>query len=257
MKRFMLAIFLIAVALASAMAINSSHASGTTTIGIDQTTQQFPSANVGDTIQVNITISNVQGLWAWDIPNLTFNPAILSLTGVTEGSFLQKAGQTLFIWTSDSTLAFSKGDIPDISDTLLEFTTETGSGVLATLTFKVLSLGTSQIAFNTTTLLSSTNLGTISNPDYQQIPCTTTNANIILGPNASNPTSSPTVAPSSNPSPTASPTSTDSTPSGNSSPTSDSQQAPEFPVFSILIALIIAATISTLLLAKKTKLNKK
>jgi hypothetical protein len=251
MKRFMLALFLIAAALASTIAMNPSHASGTITVSIDSSTQQFPSANVGDTIKVNITISNVQGLWAWDISDLTFNPAFLQITGVNEGPFLQKAGQTLFIWTSDSTLAFSKGDIPDMSDTLLEYTSASGSGVLATLTFKVLSLGTSQIAFNQTTLLSSTNLGTVYNPNYRQIACTTINSNISVGGDASNPTSAPTTTSSTSPSPTASASTTDS------SPTPNSQQAPEFPVFSILIILIIAATISTLLLTKKAKLNKK
>ena len=260
MKKFMFAIFLIAIALASAMAINSSHASGTATISVAPSTQQFPSATVGSTIQINIEISNVKDLWAWDIANLTFNPTVLNLTSVTEGPFLKQAGQDLFIWTSDSAIAFSKGFIPDISDTLLSFTGESGSGVLATLTFQVLSLGTSQILFNQTTLLSPTNLGTISNPEYQSIPDTTINANISVGvTTTSTPTSNPTTAPTTNPSPNASSPSTDSTPSGNSSPTATpiSHQAPEFPVFSILIILMIAATVSMLLLAKKAKHNKK
>ncbi len=262
-KRFILAIFLVAVALASALAIPPSHASGTTTLSIDSATQQFPSANVGDTIQVNITISNVQSLWAWDISELSFNPAYLNITDVTEGPFLKAAGQSLFIWTSNSPNWYAIGIIPDISDTLLEYSTKSGSGVLATLTFKVVALGTSEIVFNQTTLDSSTFTETSTGIVYQQISDTTTNANIVVGGNTSGPSPSPTSGPTTAPSVTSLPTSSspspDPTTSGTPSPTATptTQQAPEFPVFSVLLTLIIATTISTLLLTKKAKLNKK
>ncbi len=262
MKKFIIAFFLVAIALTSVLTINSARASGTTTIGIESSTQQFPSANVGDTIQVNIEISNVQGLWAWDVADLTFNPAILNITGVTEGPFLKAAGQDLFIWTSASTVDFAQGFIPDISDTLLSFNTESGSGVLATLTFQVLALGTSQIIFNSTTLDSSTNIGSVTSPDYQQIRCTNINANISVGPSStstptSNPTSTPTTVPSTDsPSPTGSTNTASPTPEINS-PTPNEQQAPEFPVITTLILLMIIATVSTVLLTKKAKLNKK
>jgi hypothetical protein len=265
MKRIVIAFFLIAIALASATAINTSHANDTTTISIDSSTQQFPSATVGSTIQVNIEISNVQGLWAWDVSDLTFNPAYLNITDVAEGPFLKASGQDLFIWTSESTLAFAKGYIPDISDTLLEYSTASGSGVLATLTFKVLALGESQIAFNQTTLESSTNLGTISDPNYKLIPCTTINANIVVGPSASTgtPTSTPTSTHASSPTSTSSdaPSATRTFPSSSSalgdSPSPTSAQAPEFPLFSVLIVLIIASTISTLVLKKARTTHRK
>jgi hypothetical protein len=251
MKKLMITLFLALIILASVIAINPSHASTTTTISIASTTQQFPSAIVGNTIQVNIVINNVQGLWAWDIAGLTFNPAYLSITSVSEGPFLKSAGNSLLIWTSNSAIAFAKGVIPDISDILLEYSTASGSGVLVTLTFTVKSLGTSQIKFNQTTLDSDTNVGTSTNPVYEQIPCTNINADITVGPTA-NSSSSPGSA-SGSPSPT------DSTPSANSSPTPTpkSQQIPEFPAIAIVMLLMAAAAVSTLLLSKKAKLNKK
>jgi len=145
--------FLVVLVLAGAATTNLSHASETTTISIDAATQQFNSTNVGDTIQVNIDVSNVQNLWAWDIANLRFDPAVLNLTQISQGPFLESAGQTLFAPTMESTSAISEGDIPDIPCALLVQGSANGSGVLATLTFQVLTTNTTTlIAFNQTTL---------------------------------------------------------------------------------------------------------
>jgi hypothetical protein len=122
------------------------------TVSIDPTTQQFTTVYVGQTIQVNINCSNIQDLWSWCISNLSFNSNVLNLTQVHEGPFLKEGGQTLFIWTSESPL-IQNGTVPEISDTLLENSTASGSGVLATLTFNVVSAGNSQITLTNTTLL--------------------------------------------------------------------------------------------------------
>jgi hypothetical protein len=152
--------------------VKPSSASGTAIISVDSATQQFPSVRVGDTIQVNIDVSNVQNLWAWGIDNLKFNPSILNLTQVSEGPFLKQAGSTLFLWSSQSTIAFSKGDIPEISCVLLEQSSTSGSGVITTLTFQVISNGTSQITSNQTTL---------EDPNQIVLNSTTLNANITIG----------------------------------------------------------------------------
>src|SRR5271157_4117538 len=88
--------FLIVVALAGVAATSLSHASETATISIDPTTQQFNFTGVGDTIQVNIYVSNVQNLWSWDVKDLRFDPSVLNLTQITQGPFLDSAGATLF-----------------------------------------------------------------------------------------------------------------------------------------------------------------
>jgi hypothetical protein len=174
-------------------------------------------------------VSNVQNLWSWDIVNLRFNPNFLNLTQVSEGTFLKAAGSTLFIWTSTSTNAISKGDIPDISDTLLEYTSASGGGVIATLTFRVVSLGTSQIIFNQTTLLNPNQIAAPGQTTgvYEQINSQAVNANITVG--ASN-GHSPI---SSLPDP--------------------SSSAGAFPAWLILAILLGATTVSILLFSKKVR----
>lgn len=261
MKTVKIVLLLAIIAFVSAIMINPIHASGTATIGIDSATQQFPSTQVGNTIQINITVSNVQDLWGWDISDLSFNPAMLSLTQVTEGPFLQAAGQTIFLWTSTSTVAISKGDIPDIQDALLSTNSAAGSGVIATLTFNVLSLGASQITFNQSTLYDNNPVAGSSPPQIgNPISSNAIKANIIVGGSSSTPspsgasTSSPTSSPSGTP--TSDPS---STPSGNSTPNStpNNSAAPEFPLSIILVPLFVAATLSMLLIAKKSKLSNK
>jgi hypothetical protein len=167
-----LASFLIVVVLATAAATNLSHASETATISIDPATQQFNFTNVGGTIQVNIDVSNVQNLWAWDIANLRFDPSVLNLTQVSQGPLLESAGSTVFAPTLQSTSAISEGDIPDIPCALLVQGSVNGSGVLATLTFQVVSTNkTSQITFNQTTLEGPP-------PNNEQISCNAINADI-------------------------------------------------------------------------------
>jgi hypothetical protein len=223
------AILLLAFVLASATSINYSNASGTAIISVDSATQQFPSARLGDTIHVNIDVSNVQDLWSWDIANLRFNPNFLNLTQISEGPFLKSAGSTLFLWTSTSIIAISKGDIPDISSTLLEYTSASGSGVIATLTFRAISLGTSQIIFNQTTLLNPNQIAAPGQTTgvYEQINSQAVNTNITVG-----------------------------TPSGHSpiSSTPDSSSSADaFAPWLILAGLLAAATVSILLFSRKVR----
>jgi len=89
---------------------------------------------VNQAFTMSITISNVTNLWSWDA-NIKWNPKYLNMTRTpTEGSFMRKAGSTLFIPTRPR-----KGSEPDISDTLMSNSGANGSGVLATLYFKILS----------------------------------------------------------------------------------------------------------------------
>ena len=177
---FGLAILFVAVFLASAATVSLSHASETATISIDPTTQQFNSAGVGDKIQVNILVSNVQNLWSWDIGNLTFDPNVLNLTQISEGPFLEEAtgpGSTMFIANNPASNA-SKGNIFEISDTLLATSSANGSGVIATLNFQVLSTNkTSQITFKQVTLNELVDNAT----NVAKIDCNAINAEISLG----------------------------------------------------------------------------
>ena len=182
MKSVAIALCLILVALSCIVSVKPVKAE-TTTVSVDPTNLNLATAYVGQTIQVNINVTNVQNLWGWSLQNVKFNPKVLNITNVQEGTFLKNKADTFFLWTSESQLAFSEGYIPNIEDAFAENTTIDGSGVLATLTFQVISGGNSPITLNTTQLFNNHEY----TPDEtetgvnQQIPCTTVNGNVDIG----------------------------------------------------------------------------
>lgn len=152
------------------------------TVSIDPSTKQVTNAYVGKSIKVNINVNDVGGLWSWCVSNLTFNSNVLNLTDIDEGPFLKKGGQTLFIWPSSSS-KIQEGIVPEISTTLLVNNSVSGSGVIATLNFVVVSAGTSQIMLNNTKLLTPYELN--SNPNtvtgvYQQIDSSSINGTLTI-----------------------------------------------------------------------------
>jgi hypothetical protein len=139
-------------------------ADGTPTIRINPASQELPETTVGQTFNVSIAIDDVTDLWAWKV-RLNWDPDILNITDVSEGPFLQSVGNTLFLWPGPSSSSIIKGYIPEISCNLFANTGANGSGSLATVTFKVLAPGTSDITINETQLLSSTD----DNPPIEHI----------------------------------------------------------------------------------------
>jgi PKD repeat protein len=108
---------------------------------------------VGDIITLNIVISNVSGLWGWQA-GMTFNPSVLqcitmpnppnvapnatsSTTAFTEGGFLKRGGSTIWIpnWVAGGTI------VPCGCSLLNPATPQSGNGILATVTFKVIGKG--------------------------------------------------------------------------------------------------------------------
>lgn len=140
-------------------------------LSIDPSTLQLPSSSIGQDIEINITIANVQNLWGYSIQNLHFNSSVLNLTKVQEGPLLKSAAQTLFLWSIEDTADLKQGIIGEIDNDILQFTGVNGSGVLATLTFQVISAGASPIGFGQTTLLDPV---TIVTGVHQKIVGTTT-----------------------------------------------------------------------------------
>jgi hypothetical protein len=225
---------------------------------------------VGDVIDVNITINNANDLWLWDIVGLGFNSAKLKFISVTEGPFLQQAGQTMFV-PSAFDYETNQGVIGDITNAVLAQTGNSGNGVIATLSFQVLSLGTSVITFDQINLIDVTNQK--ANPlNPNTIPSTSVNTEITVGlsitstsptpASTSNPspTSSGTVSPSTSPAPTSIQTNRPTTTgTGTTEPTSQgnlhTQQ--EFPTLTVLmIGLILVSIVSILfIINKKSKKN--
>jgi hypothetical protein len=112
-------------------------------------TPQNVKGAVGQFITVNISISNVDDLYGWQI-RLEWNPQILNFSSVSEGDFLKKQGRTFFshklnetgYLILDCTLI---GDLPGVS----------GSGTLASVEFYVKKEGTSQLQLSETVLVNS------------------------------------------------------------------------------------------------------
>jgi hypothetical protein len=144
-------IVLVAVSLTLSL-VNPAMAASSTTMAVTPTATTLESTQVGQTFQVNIIVTDVTDLWAWAF-RINWNPQILNITNVTEGPFLQGAGQTFFLWPGLTAAAIHEGYMADISAVLMsQSDSVNGSGVLATVTFKVLASGTSTITINQTLL---------------------------------------------------------------------------------------------------------
>jgi len=123
-----------------------------------------------NTFEVNITITNVNDLYAWEF-GLSFNPVLLEVNSVTEGPFLKTVGD-LF----DGTFFKDKINNPygyvsalcllNPDSTTHEYPPygADGSGVLATVEFQVVSNGVCGLDFTYTTL------ETITNGELDPIP---------------------------------------------------------------------------------------
>ena len=106
--------------------------------------------NIGDRINFTLNVAGVSSLWSWKV-NMTWNDTMLHLAptnNVTEGPFLDGAGATMFI-VAPPTL----GNIPELSSTLLENVSVSGSGPLAYTSFTVQNYGNTTINITDTRLL--------------------------------------------------------------------------------------------------------
>ena len=112
-----------------------------TTVAINPTDSY---AAIGGTFTVNVNVTNVDKLTGWQF-TVYFLKSILNCTNVTEGSFLKTAGSTYFGDIISNNYNGTYGRVVAY-DTLLGTTGGVnGSGVLASITFKALSLGDSPL----------------------------------------------------------------------------------------------------------------
>lgn len=249
---------LLSITIPLAVGATSTQAAQTPTVSVNPTNTQLTAAYIGQTVQVNITVSNVHGLWGWEITDIRFNPSVLTLTNVLEGPFLQTGGQTFFLWTSNSSESFSKGDIPDIDDALAAYSGISGSGVLVTLIFQVIAEGNSPITLTTVSLYNSTEI--TPNIDYDtgymgQINCTITNG--VVAVNAINTATSVPIGtvPPYSPAPIASPNPSDASSSNDSSSTSGSGagQGSHLTLFMVVVVVLLGAIIAALLILRRKR----
>jgi len=119
-------------------------------------TIQFSTSSVqvqpGTSFTLDVVASDVFDLYAYAF-DLTWNPAVLRATGVTGGAFLPTAGSTFF---DGGTVDNQSGIIGGTYDTLIGNTPgASGSGVLVTIAFEALSLGSTDLGFSNVITLDS------------------------------------------------------------------------------------------------------
>jgi hypothetical protein len=108
-------------------------------------TPKFSSKPVGEFFSVNLTASDVSELFLWQF-NMSFNPAVLQAVSVVEGPFLKQAGNTM---RPDEPLINNSTGLVLAGWALFPYPEHgaSGDGVLATVTFKVIAEGQSQLQF--------------------------------------------------------------------------------------------------------------
>jgi hypothetical protein len=119
----------------------------TTTVCLDP-----PAINgtaISEEFTVNISISTSQAICGW-MAGLTFNATVLNCTDFIEGEFLNSAGQTLWI---EGTINNTLGVITAHGCTFLGNYSASGKGRLAYLTFKIKTLGVSDLHLRDVTLV--------------------------------------------------------------------------------------------------------
>lgn len=100
---------------------------------------------IGSTFDITVHVDNVQNLWQW-VFLLSWNPAVLTVeSGPTEGLFLRSAGSTFF--NAAPKINLTRGILDETSSTLMSLVSASGSGDLATVKFKVVGYGSTEIKF--------------------------------------------------------------------------------------------------------------
>jgi len=123
----------------------------------------------GQTFTVPVSITDVSDLFAFQF-DLAFDPTILQLQSISEGSFLNSAGSTIF---APGTIDNTAGTATTTADTLTGTGPgASGGGTLADLTFQAIAPGTSTLTLSGAILLDS---------NLNDIPFTTSNGTVTVG----------------------------------------------------------------------------
>ena len=159
------------------------------------------------TIKIDVRIDSVSvGFWGWTISTVSWNPAVLTLTKVTEGTFLAdntNGDPTSFVGNSKSLWNLTGGTIMGgISEAISAADTSIDpSGVVATLSFNVTGYGNSAVT------IAGGNLR-VTSSDTAGVNVVCNNATVTVLSNNPTPTPTATPTPTPTPSPTPSPTAT-------------------------------------------------
>jgi hypothetical protein len=147
-----LAAALLSVPLAAQTVISA----GSTDVGVDQI------------FTLPVSIADVSDLYAFQF-DLAFDPAILQLLSISEGSFLPSGGSTIFFPGTIDNIA---GTATDTADTLAgNIPGVSGSGDLVDFTFEAISPGISSVSLSN---------GLLFDSSFNSIPFTTVDGSVTV-----------------------------------------------------------------------------
>jgi len=112
------------------------------TIFVDTPFINGTAVGIGNTVTINVNISNAVSLWAWQA-GLKFDPTVINCTGIVEGEFMKRQGTTIWMQGSINNTAGEVG-YSGASGTS-GGTPVSGSGQLMSATFMVKTNGFSGI----------------------------------------------------------------------------------------------------------------
>jgi outer membrane protein assembly factor BamB len=125
----------------------------------------------GSQFNVDARMDQSPGIWAYNM-YVSWNPNVVQLEDVNEGTFLRQGGNTLFVYSAinniDGTITSGIGDL------LLRVNTVNGSGTLFTLTFQTVGVGNAGITIS--------NQSVISDIEENSIPFTISNGVVTIQP---------------------------------------------------------------------------
>lgn len=141
-KKFLLPFFIFLFA-TSLLNIKPALSAKKTSLRIDPQIIYEPS---GEFFKINITVFDAEYLYNWQV-NMSFNPSVLEFIDVTEGDFMARQPEGTF---GSSRLDHKEdGWVFFGWSTVGEYIGESGSGILATVEFQVLTEGESLMKFET------------------------------------------------------------------------------------------------------------
>jgi hypothetical protein len=200
MKRKYLGLMLLAILTLSISCVFITNAQATTVLSMNPAVIPTQSLSVGSTFTVTFHIANVQNLWQWGF-ELKWNPQVLTVDSPpTEGPFLRSAGNAFFntppLYGSNITL----GVLNETSCMFFTLAKASGSGDLASIVFKVVGYGSSNIDFNNAFLGA-----TPADSASESLPITFTQVGSTFNlPNPNQPTPTPSPSPTPTPPPSGS-----------------------------------------------------
>jgi hypothetical protein len=146
---------------AALFAISLSHAGLVSAAPIVSLSPTPATAAVGDLISLDLTLTDFDDLFAYQF-DIIFDPAILQISGVTDGEFLTSGGGISVFGGVFALALDNSAGVITILDSLLGPAPPafgvSGAGVLATLVFSAVLPGTTDILFSSSILENSSGL---------------------------------------------------------------------------------------------------